>query len=138
MRRLLSALAVLVVSVVGVGALLTFFESRDESTTGPAPATAPGREDPGATSASLRVGNVELRFSRAADRTALEALAEEVAGPDDPALRRAGQAVLVVRDPGAGRVTARAWRRSLKASSPTDPRLRTFVESLLGRGDRGE
>jgi hypothetical protein len=142
-RRVVSAVAVFLVALAGVVALLAFFESRDRSTTSAeggaarSAAAGPGAADPGATSPLLRAGNVELRYARAADRAVLEALAEREAGADHPALRTAGQAVVVVRDPAASAVVARAWKRSLRAGSASDPALQEFVEAWLGRGAAG-
>lgn len=142
MRRLVSALAVFAIALAGVVALLAFFESRDQSTTSggassSASANGPGARDPGASSSLLRAGNVELRYARAADRPTLLALAEQEAGRDGRALRAAGQAVVVVRDPRAAPVLARAFGRSLRATSADDPRLQEFVEAWLGRGAGG-
>lgn len=142
MRRLVSALAVFAIAFAGVVGLLALFESRDQSTTtggasSSANADGPGVRDPGARSSLLRAGNVELRYARAADRSALVALADREAGRDARALRETGQAVVVVRDPGAAPILARAYGRSLRASSARDPRLQEFVEAWLGRGAGG-
>jgi hypothetical protein len=64
----------------------------------------------------------------------LRRLQREVAGPFDAEIAAAGQAVVLARREGAGPATAVAWRRSLEASSATDPELRRFVEERLGTG----
>jgi hypothetical protein len=63
---------------------------------------------------------------------ALERLRDEVAGPFDPELAAAGQAVILAPREGAGPALALAWRRSLRALDPADPRLREFAEAWLG------
>lgn len=134
-------LAVVAVSVGGVIALLAFFAGRDDATTGAGgdavaaqSAEGPGRADPSAESPLLRAGNVELRYARAADRAALTALATRLAGADGAALRAAGGAVVVVRDPAAPGIVARAWHRTLTVAAPDDPALQAFVEGWLGQG----
>jgi hypothetical protein len=99
----------------------------------PAPAAVGGRPLTTATpyAADLRLGNVVLE-APATERAAADALAGDVAGPPDPALRAAGQAVLV--RPGRGpEVVAVARDRTLRVASAGDPRLRAFVEYWLGR-----
>jgi hypothetical protein len=66
----------------------------------------------------------------------LRALAEDTAGPPDPALEEAGAAVLVLRRPNqsAGPVVGHAVGRRIVTESPDDPELRSFVEYWLGRG----
>lgn len=123
-------------------ALLTlwFFTTRDDATTTAPQPAAPGR--PFATTspfaADLRLGNVVLAASD--DQLApARALAEAVAGAPDPALRTAGQAVLVRRAAQAGPgpqpsgVSAFAQGRTLHVAQAGDPALRTFVEYWLGR-----
>jgi hypothetical protein len=138
-RRAATALAVLVVSLAGVLALLAYVSARDDATAGRggAAAAGPGRADPAADAPRLRLGNVELRYAEPADRAVLLTLARRIAGPSDPALAAAGQAVVVLRDRAAAPVLARAWRRSLRVPSAADPRLQEFVEAWLGRGAAG-
>lgn len=136
LRRVIEAIAVVAIALAGVIALLLFFESRDASTTTsdrPPAISGPGVSDPTATSKLLRAGNVELRYARAADRNALVDFAERQAGTDSSALRAIGGAIVVVRDPKASRVVARAYRRTLRLGSLDDPRLQAFVEAWLGQ-----
>jgi hypothetical protein len=137
-RRIAGGLAVLVIAVGGVVGILAFLSSHDDSTTG----ASNGRsaQGPGAASRDagslLAAGNVELVYGRRADRAPLRALAQEL-GPDTPDLRAAGAAVIVRRAPGRRGVLARAWHRTLEASSPRDPRLGDFVQTWLGAGAGG-
>jgi hypothetical protein len=118
--------------MLGVVAALAFFTSRDDATTAVPAAQGPGRAAPAATDALLRAGNVTIEAPGAA-LGAARRLAEEIAGPDSPELRSAGQAV-VVRRGSSAEVVARAWRRELRVGSADDPALRDFVEFWLGRG----
>jgi Protein of unknown function (DUF3105) len=116
----------------------------DPPTSGPH-ARAPVRRDAVALSddqrlGALAAGNVVLLYSDPGLERPLRRLAEEVAGPFDPALVRAGQAVVLerARRPRAAGVVAVAWRHLLEARSPSDPALREFVEFWLGRGRAGQ
>jgi hypothetical protein len=134
-----------------------FFTANDGATTSGPPVAAPGVAwpVPSQYAGDVRRGNVVLEV-RSGDVDAVRAFAAKVAGPEDPALRAAGQAVLVVvADPGLGiaepeitctdqagattpcgpvaDVVAWAQGRRLEASSPDDPALRAFVEYWLGR-----
>jgi hypothetical protein len=83
---------------------------------------------------------VILTYRRAEDGAVLRALAEETAGPPDPALEEAGAAVIVLRRPNqtAGPVVAHAVGRRLVTEAADDPRLREFTEYWLGRGAEAE
>jgi hypothetical protein len=132
----IEAVAVVAIALAGVIALLLFFENRDASTTGATGSTAvsgPGVPDPAATSALLRAGNVELRYAHTADRNRLVVFAQRQAGTDTSALRQIGGAIVVTRDPNVAGIVARAYKRSLHASSTSDPRLQAFVEAWLGQ-----
>lgn len=85
---------------------------------------------------ALEQGNVVLVYGRPAQARALRALASDVAGPFDPALALAGQAVILDPAPrlAAGKVLALAWRHQLSAASPSDAALRPFAQYWLGRG----
>jgi Protein of unknown function (DUF3105) len=85
----------------------------------------------------LAAGNVILFYDAARPPARLRALQRDVAGPFDPEVAAAGQAVVLARRPGTPGVIAAAWRRLLRASSPRDPRLREFVDAWLGQGARG-
>jgi len=131
-RRLLTGLLIGVVAVGAVAGLLAVLASRENATTDASSASAPGVAAPAAVSADLRRGNVVV-LAAAGELPAARAVARAVAGPPDPALREAGQAVLVRRSAGPG-VRAQAWHRELRVASARDPRLRAFAEFWLGRG----
>jgi hypothetical protein len=86
---------------------------------------------------ALETGDVVLFYSDPADEPQLRSIAEDVAGPFDPALAGAGQAVLVERRPGTPGVIALAWRRMLTAPSARDAQVHAFAESWLGKGASG-
>jgi hypothetical protein len=124
------------------GALRPRYNS-DPPTSGPH-ASAPVSRDDVALSddqilTALQTGNVVLVYSDRRLRRPLRRLADDVAGPFQPALAAAGQAVILDFDgtPRRAGVTAAAWRHLLDARSPTDPALRDFVDFWLGRGRAG-
>ena len=127
-----AAIAVLAgaAGVVAVVGALAFFGSRDEGSTARRPSA--GAPDRSATSAVLRAGNVELVYGAPADLARLTALVRRIGAGDSPALRGAGQAVILRLQRGVAGVRARAYRHSLQARSPADPRLQDFVETWLG------
>jgi hypothetical protein len=133
-RRALSTIAIVVVAVAGVIGLIAFFNSRDPSTTANdhVATSDPGVGAPVAAGALLHAGNVVLSYSDASFTPALRRLASSLGAPDTPALRAAGQAVVLRRDPRAGGVAARALRHSLVVATPSDPRLQDFIERWLG------
>ena len=136
MRRTGAVVLAVLIALAGTAAIVAFLQSRDESGIGAGGEgrAAPGVAAPEATDDRLRRGNVVLTYSEPADRAALQALAEDVAGPADPALVEAGVAILVERRPRqAQRVVATALRRRLEASGPADGELRRFAEFWLGR-----
>jgi hypothetical protein len=114
-------------------AALLFFTARDDATTSVPEAAAPGQPFRGAAPlpADLRRGNVVV-VADAGNALGAKQVAADVAGPADPALRAAGQAVRVQRSRRAG-VTAYAEGRALTVSSAADPQLRAFLEYWLGR-----
>jgi hypothetical protein len=79
---------------------------------------------------ALELGNVVILY----DGPAPTQVQEEVAGPFDAEVARAGQAVILARRDGAGPATALAWRHVYRAADPSDPGLREFAEAWLGRG----
>lgn len=88
---------------------------------------------------TLEAGNVVLAYGTPSAPPGLRALAAEAAGgPFDPSLARAGQAVILARRPGTTGIVAVAWRHLLRASSPSDPALKTFADDWLGVGARGK
>jgi len=120
-----------IAAIAGVIGVIAFFSSRDEGRTANG-RTGPGVVDRAAVDRLLRAGNVELFYGAPADAVRLRALARSLGAPDTPALRAAGQAVVLRSDPGRRGVLARAWKHSLQARSAADPRLQDFVESWLG------
>jgi hypothetical protein len=133
---------------------LWFFTARDDATTSGPPVAVPGvaAKVPETYASDVGRGNVVLEVRRG-DPGLVEHFAADVAGPDDPALRSAGQAIVVdsqadVAEPEiqctghAGRtipcpprVDLVAWApgRRLAVSTVDDPALRAFVEYWLGR-----
>jgi hypothetical protein len=83
---------------------------------------------------ALAAGNVVLFYGTPKPPPALRSLAGDEAGPFDPPLAQAGQAVILAPRPGTRGVVAAAWRHLLRAPSPTDPALRQFVDAWLGVG----
>jgi hypothetical protein len=124
-------LAALLVALAAVGGLVAVLQSRDDAGIDSA---APGAPDPDATERRLRLGNVVLTYRAQRDAAALRALADELAGPADPSLVAAGQAVIVERASGqAEPIVARAFQRRQEASRGNDPAVRVFAEYWLGR-----
>jgi hypothetical protein len=83
---------------------------------------------------ALELGDVVLVYGGARPPAALRALADRVAGPFDPALAAAGQAVVLARRPGTRGVIALAWRHELRVPRASDPALAPFADFWLGRG----
>jgi hypothetical protein len=83
---------------------------------------------------ALELGNVVVMYGTPSPPPALTALATSVAGRFSPSLAAAGQAVILARRAGTVGLTAAAWTRLLSVHSATDPNLRTFMQSWLGRG----
>jgi hypothetical protein len=136
-RAGLAALAV-VVALAGAVGLIAFFQSRDEGSLDHEQTNAPGVVAAELDSDELAAGNVVLTYRESGQRAALKALAEDVAGPTDPALAEAGQSVIVhARPSGGGGVIAEAYKRRLEVASADDPQLRPFIEYWLGRGRAG-
>ncbi len=132
MRRAAVAIAVLVVAAAGAVAVMVALNARDD-------ATVQRSEGPGAKRVRgarpvVAPGNVVLLYSDERLTAALRELALDTGGPATPELTAAGQAVLVVRQPGLRvPVVAATADRRLDASGPDDSRLRAFVEYWLGR-----
>jgi hypothetical protein len=83
---------------------------------------------------ALAAGDVVLFYGSARPPARLRALQRAVAGPFDPDLAAAGQAIVLSRRPGTHGVLAAAWRRLLHAPGAGDPGLRAFAETWLGKG----
>ena len=136
MRRTGTVALALVVALAGSIGVIAFFQSRDDSQLDTA-AGGRGFAASDATEERLRQGNVVLTFRTPADGQRLRAIAEEVAGPVEPSLLDAGQAVVVERRAGqAEPVVAHAYRRRL-SGNPPDDEVRRFIEYWLGRGASG-
>jgi hypothetical protein len=129
------ALGAALMAVVGIAALAAFFVARDDATV-PQDSShpTPGVARSPATQPRVRAGNVVLLYSDERLTRDLRGLAARTAGPPDPALEAAGQAVLVQRRPNLRvPVTAVTANRRLEATGPGDPALETFIEYWLGR-----
>lgn len=149
-------LATVVVALGGFFLVLLFFEGRDDSRVpgaagdGNAPgrvvadqrrasAPAPIRRDAVRLSDdqllhALALGDVVLVYGTSAPPPQLRALQEQVSGPFDPVLAANGAAVILAHRPGTDGVVALAWRRILRAPTPSEPELERFAEYWLGRG----
>jgi hypothetical protein len=82
---------------------------------------------------ALEAGNVVLAYGTPRPPAALRSLQASAAGPFDPELVDAGQAVLLARRPGLHGFVALAWRHAQATASPDDPALRAFADYWLGR-----
>lgn len=131
-RRAGLTVAVLVVAALGVFAVIALLNSRDD-------ATVTGSDGPGVARVAgarpvVAPGNVVLLYSDERLTSALRSFALDVGGPATPELERAGQAVVVRRQPGLRvPVVAITTDRRLDARGTDDPRLRAFAEYWLGR-----
>jgi hypothetical protein len=132
--KALAALATVVLTVLLVAGAAAFFVSRDDATVPRAAEPGPGEPRPENADPQVRPGNVVLLHSDERLTLDLRRLAERVAGPPDPALTAAGQAVLVQPRPNLeAPVRAVTATRMLDADGPDDQALETFVEYWLGR-----
>lgn len=86
---------------------------------------------------ALALGNVVLAYDAARPPAALRRLQRQIAGKFDTFNEGAGQAVILARRPGVTGVIALAWRRVLRVSDPSDPRLFDFVNTWLGQTPPG-
>jgi hypothetical protein len=83
---------------------------------------------------ALQVGNVVFAYGTPTVPAGLQSLARSIAGNFTPAVAAAGQAIILMRRPHLPAITALAWTRMLRVSSPQDPLLRQFAQEFLGRG----
>lgn len=133
-RKALVALGTVVLTVLLVAGAAAFFISRDEATVPRLGQSGPGEARPAGAEPAVRPGNVVLLHSDERLTRGLRRLAERTAGPPDPVLAEAGQAVLVQRRPNLDvAVTAVTATRMLEAAGPSDPALEAFIEYWLGR-----
>ena len=132
--KVIPALATALLTVVLIGAAAAFFASRDDATVPRSASSEPGLARGANTDPNVAPGNVVLLFSDERLTRELRELAERTAGPPDPALVAAGQAVVVERRPNLKvPVTAVTATRRLEAAGPSDPKLEGFIEHWLGR-----
>lgn len=137
MRRLGLLLGVVVLAALGAFAAIAFFNARDDAGVG-APASeelgVPLGElgDVGTQATGTQAGNVVVLYSDTSQRAAIEALAEDIAGPPTSELEQAGQAVLVRRSADVSGIVAIAGDRGVRVTDPADPSLRAFIEAHLG------
>jgi hypothetical protein len=136
MRRLGLLLAVVVLAALGAIAAIAFFNARDDAGVGAPASEAPGvplAELGGVTTPSgVPPGNVVVLYAQEDQKAALDALAEDIAGPPSSDLEQAGQAVLVRRGAAANGIVAIAGDRGVRVTDPADPALRAFIEGHLG------
>jgi hypothetical protein len=132
MRRAAVALGILVLAVAGAVGVMLILNARDDATVHQS--AGPGVKRVAGARPAVGRGNVVLLYSDERLTSALRDLALDSGGPQTPELRAAGQAVLVVRQPGLRvPVVGITTDRRLEASGPSDPRLRAFIEYWLGR-----
>jgi hypothetical protein len=134
--KALLTVGTIVLTLVLVGAVALFFVSRDESTVPHDASRGPGVARAGAVASAPKVtaGNVVLLHSDERLTKELRDLAGRIAGPSDPSLVAAGQAVIEQQFPNLSvPVTAVTATRMLEASGPGDPALESFIEYWLGR-----
>jgi hypothetical protein len=135
MRRLGLLLAVVVLAALGAFAAIAFFNARDDAGVDTPTGSGPGvplSQLGGVQAPSTQEGNVVLLYSDDGSRRALEALAEDIAGPPSTEVEQAGQAVLVRKAAAADGIVAIAGDRGLRVTDPADPALRSFIEAHLG------
>ena len=122
----------LIVAAAGVLALVLVYNARDE-------ATVDGSDGPGVARVAgarpvVAPGNVVLLYSDERLTAELRELALHTGGQATPELVKAGQAVIVQRQPGLRvPVVALTSDRRYDAQDPDDPRLEAFVDHWLGR-----
>lgn len=144
LRRLAGGLASLLLGLGAVVLLIVFFNSRDGA--GVDPAADGSRAVPGqvfdapqqylgaAQVRLLSAGDVYVVSGTARPAAPLQALRQQLSGPPDPVLERAGQAVVLVQRPGTDGVVALAAGHRLVTQDPADPQLEAFASHWLGRG----
>ncbi|MCK9248732.1 MAG: hypothetical protein M0P31_07110 [Solirubrobacteraceae bacterium] len=130
-RRLLGGV-VTVALAVAIAVAVVRLATSDDPTAATSPAAGPLATAPDRGAAPLTAGNAVVTVPDAADARTVRRVARDLGAPDTPALRAAGQAVLVRTDRSRDDVTARIGDRVLRVRAADDPRLRTFLEQGLG------
>jgi len=82
-------------------------------------------------------GDVVILYGTRRPPAALTQLQQQIAGPFDPALATAGQAIVLARAGGVNGAVGVAWRHLLAVRDPADPALASFATYWLGRGASG-
>ncbi len=137
MRRLGLLLAVLVLAALGAFAVIAFLNARDDAGVGTSTSEGPGVAlsqlgGVATTPVETSAGNVVVLYSDSAQRAALEALGQDIAGPTTPSLEAAGQAVIIRRNADANGIVAIAGDQGVRVTDPSDANLRAFIEGHLG------
>ena len=131
-RRVAGGLVALVLAAAGVVVLALVFNARDDATVeqsdGPGVARVAGARP------VVAPGNVVLLYSDERLTAELRELALHTGGATTPELIKAGQAVIVQRQPGLRvPVVALTSDRRMDAQDPDDPKLQAFIDHWLGR-----
>jgi hypothetical protein len=131
-RRVVGGLLALVVAAAGGVALVLGLDARDDATVersdGPGVARVAGARP------IVAPGNVVLLYADERLTAELRELALHTGGETTPELVKAGQAVIVKRQPGLRvPVVALTSDRRLDAQDPDDPKLQAFIDHWLGR-----
>ncbi len=137
-RRVIVAVAALLLAAGGIALLVGTLDGSGGSTTDAPPAAGqPAAGLAGPLGRTLAAGNVVLAFRDAADGRAARAWALEQGGAPTEPLVQSGQAVLAVHRNQGARFVALAEQRRQPAATLADPALTTFVDAWLGRGAGG-
>lgn len=138
-RRIGGWIVATIVGLACVIGLMLFLNSRDQAHVDPSAVTLPGERfaNPGQYLDAqqlrlLRAGDVFLIYGGRRPAAELVALRDQLSGPPDPALERAGQAVVLVRRAGLKPIVALGGDRILVAPVADDPQLEQFAAQLLG------
>ncbi len=86
---------------------------------------------------ALEAGNIVIMYGTRLPPPGLAVLARSIAYAFSPALAAAGQAVILAPRPGTEGLIGLAWRRLVRVGAASDPALRQFAQSWLGRGAAG-
>jgi hypothetical protein len=86
---------------------------------------------------ALQLGDVVIVYGASKPPAGLAQFARSMAPPFSPSLAATGDAVILARRAGTAGVVALAWTHLLRVRAASDPALRDFVGSWLGRGAPG-